>query len=226
MLLDELLKATKKIMPPLHITKENTAMLLIDMQKLALSDHIVHVAESRGIDKDTAKEALGDYDERFAAAVRQSEKILHVFRGKGMTPIHVKIEAYSGDARDTGYSHKIAGFIVPPGSEWGKWIEEVTPLSDEIVLTKTCSGAVVGTMLDKVLRSLGVKNVITTGFYTDQCVETTVRDLADLGYDVVLVQDATMTVTMKRYQNTMENVIGVYARGMSTDEILGQMRSI
>jgi len=223
---EELLKAIAKRYPPLEISKENTVLLLIDMQKLALSDHIVSCAEKAGIDKAVAKELVADYDKRFDASSKQAEKLLKAFRKHNMTPIHVKIESYSGDARDTGPSHRVAKYYVPPGCEWGDWVEEVKPLPGEIVLVKTCSGAVVGTMLDKVLRNLNARNVITVGYYTDQCVETTVRDLADLGYEVVLVRDATMTATMKRYQNTMENIIGVYARGMLTEEVLERLESL
>lgn len=226
MTFEELLKVIAKRYPPMEMTKENTVLLLIDMQKLALSDHIVWSAENAGIDKALAKELVADYDRRFDACNKKAEKLLNAFRRKNMTPIHVKIESYSGDARDTGPSHRIAKYFVPPGCEWGDWVEEVRPLPGEIMLVKTCSGAVVGTMLDKVLRNLNVRNVITVGYYTDQCVETTVRDLADLGYDVVLVQDATMTATMKRYQNTMENIIGVYARGMQTEEVLEKIESL
>ena len=226
MTFEEMMKAIAKKYPPLEFKRDNTVLLLIDMQKLALSDHIVWSAEKAGIDKAAAKKLLEDYDRRFEASTKQAEKLLKAFRKQNMTPIHVKIEAYAGDARDTGPSHKIANYLIPPGCEWGDWIEEVKPLPGEIVLVKTCSGAVVGTMLDKVLRNLNARNVITVGYYTDQCVETTVRDLADLGYEVILAQDATMTVTMKRYQNTMEDIIGVYARGLQTEELLDRVMSL
>jgi nicotinamidase-related amidase len=153
------------------------------------------------------------------ASIVQAGKVLDFSRKNDLTTIHVKMESYAGDARDTGRSHRMSNYLIPPGSEWAAWLEETAPLPGEIVLTKTCSGAVTGTMLDLVLRNTGIKNVIVTGYYTDQCVESTIRDLADLGYLVFLVRDATIGSSPKRYQNTLENITGVYCRLLYADQV-------
>ncbi len=91
---------------------------------------------------------------------------------------------------------------------------------------KKCSGAVVGTMIERVLRNMGIQQVMVVGFYTDQCVETTARDLADCGFDVSLVTDATMTQTMKRYQNTIENIVNVYCRGEKSVDLIERINKL
>lgn len=223
MQIEELLKSLSVPRQPMQLTRENTVLLLIDMQKLALSDFLVWEAEQKGIDPVLAKAACAEYDARFDACNRQSGILLQAFRARGMTPVHVRIESYAGDARDTGPSHLRVGYRFPPGCGWSDFIEEVRPLEGEIILSKTCSGAVIGSSLDKVLRNLKTRYVITVGYYTDQCVETTIRDLHDLGYDVTLVTDATSTATVERYRATMATCVGVYCRGMTTGQVLQEL---
>jgi nicotinamidase-related amidase len=226
MTIHELLKAVSTPRPPLKLARENTVLLLIDMQRLALSDYLVHEAEEKGLGRAEAKAACADYDARFERAVGQSKRLLEAFRERDMTPIHVRIESYAGDGRDVGPSHRRVGFIFPPGDPWAEFIEDVEPAPGEIVLSKTCSGAVIGSSLDNVLRHLNARYVVTVGFYTDQCVETTVRDLHDLGYDVTMVTDATDTATTERYDATMKTCVGVYCRGLTTDQVLSELRGI
>jgi len=222
----ELLKAVSTPRPPLRLARDNTVLLLIDMQRMALGEYLVHEAEEKGIDGATAKAACADYDARSRKAVLKAKRLLETFRERDMTPVHVRIESYAGDARDTGPSHRRVGFLFPPGNRWAEFIEEVAPVPGEIILSKTCSGAVVGCGLDKVLRNLGARYVIAVGFYTDQCVETTVRDLHDLGYDVTLAVDATESVTPERYEGTMRTCVGVYCRGLASEQVLAELQGI
>jgi nicotinamidase-related amidase len=218
MTFDALKSLIAKSFPPISFTRQNTVLLLIDMQKLLTVDRIVEATVEKGAAPEEAREALKDYGAALQASLEQARKVLLAFREKDMTPIHVKIESYAGDARDTSFSHRMSNYLLPPGSRWAAFFDEVKPLPGEIVLPKTCSGAVIGTNLDRVLRNLKAENVISVGYYTDQCVETTIRDLADLGYLNFLVTDATLGSTEKKYQNAIENIGGVYCRFFSADE--------
>jgi nicotinamidase-related amidase len=226
MTFDELKSLIAKSFPPISFTRQNTVLLLIDMQKLLTVDRIVEATTEKGASPEEAREILKDYGAALQASLEQARKVLQVFREKDMTPIHVKIESYAGDARDTGFSHRMSNYLLPPGSRWAAFFDEVKPLPGEIVLSKTCSGAVIGTNLDRVLRNLKAENVISVGYYTDQCVEATIRDLADLGYLNFLVTDATLGSSAKKYQNTIENIGGVYCRFFSADEAIGRIAAL
>ncbi|MCA3573583.1 MAG: cysteine hydrolase, partial [Aestuariivirga sp.] len=58
-------------------------------------------------------------------------------------------------------------------------VPELQPLGDEIVVTKTADSALTGTNLRLILHNLGIKTVICCGIFTDQCVSSAVRSLAD-----------------------------------------------
>jgi hypothetical protein len=58
-------------------------------------------------------------------------------------------------------------------------VPEIAPARDEIVVTKTTDSALTGTNLRLILHNLGISHVICCGMFTDQCVSSTVRSLAD-----------------------------------------------
>ena len=221
--LQELLEKIKKPFPKFEITPGKTVLLLIDMQKLAGTDWLIEEAVEQGIPADVAKKAVKDMDKRIEKVLENSEKILEACRKKGIDRIHVKIESKFEDGRDVGRLHKLHNFIVPPGSVWGEFFDEVKPSDGEIVLTKTCSGAFIGTDLDRILRNLGTENLIIIGFYTDQCVETAARDAADIGYNTILVEDACTTLTQELHDNAIKALKNVYVKVLTTDSLLAEI---
>ena len=63
----------------------------------------------------------------------------------------------------------------------------------EPLFVKTARSAFVGTDLQRQLVALGVRRLVVTGIQMEQCVETTTRMAADLGYEIDFVLDATQT---------------------------------
>lgn len=69
----------------------------------------------------------------------------------------------------------------------------VRPLPGEPLLTKHVNSAFIGTTLEADLRRLGVGRVVVTGLITNHCVSTTARMAGNLGFETVVVADATAT---------------------------------
>lgn len=73
---------------------------------------------------------------------------------------------------------------------WGhEFIEEIKPLPGDIVVKKHRASAFIGTDLDMILRSNGIKTVALVGVVTPGCVESTARDASFFDYFVVIVED-------------------------------------
>ena len=68
---------------------------------------------------------------------------------------------------------------------------EAAPLPGEIIFQKSVNSAFIGTDLESYLRSEQIENVVIIGLTTDQCVSTTTRMAGNLGFNVLLVSDAT-----------------------------------
>ena len=122
--------------------------------------------------------------------------------------LFVVIESLTRDGRDRGRDYKISGFNVPKDSWDAQVLEEIKPINDEIVISKTSSSPFISTNLDYVLRSMQISQLIITGGLTDQCVESAVRDACDLGYLVTLVSDACVTFSLTAHNQSLRAIKG------------------
>ena len=77
--------------------------------------------------------------------------------------------------------------------ETGKQIEGFEITDSDIVIEKDVNSGFIGTNLEIELRRRGVGRLVVVGFFTNFCVETTVRMAGNLGFDVYLVEDACAT---------------------------------
>ena len=75
----------------------------------------------------------------------------------------------------------------------GELIDGFEPHTDDIVVTKDVNSGFVGTSLEIQLRRAGINRLVVVGFFTNFCVETTVRMAGNLGFDTYLVEDACAT---------------------------------
>lgn len=80
-----------------------------------------------------------------------------------------------------------------PESPGNAFKHQALPRDGEPVFRKTVNSAFVGTTLEQHLRSEGIRTLVVVGLTTDHCVSSTVRTAADLGFEVVVVEDATAT---------------------------------
>ncbi|MEM7097489.1 MAG: isochorismatase family cysteine hydrolase [Pseudomonadota bacterium] len=207
--LDDVLSASYQFVEePDPISRSNAALLLVDVQGLATPEHLAKKAVDAGLDPTGVNHALEDYSQRFYAAVNNCERLLIAARAAQVACIHVKIEALSGNARDTGRAHRSLGWAYPPGGEETAFLEPVKPADGEIIICKTVSGAFTATNLDAVLRHMGIKWLIIGGFETDECIEATGRVALDLGYMTLFAEDACTAYKAQSHHVYMEKYAG------------------
>jgi nicotinamidase-related amidase len=70
-------------------------------------------------------------------------------------------------------------------------IASLRPRPGEIIIDKPGAGAFYATLLDQILRVRGLTQLFITGVTADVCVNTTIREANDRGYECVLIEDAT-----------------------------------
>jgi ureidoacrylate peracid hydrolase len=111
---------------------------------------------------------------------------------------------------------------VPKGSRLGKVVDEIAPVGDEIVIPKTSSGVFNSTNMEYVLRNLGVEYLMCAGVFTNQCVESAVRDAADRGFMVTTIEDCCATKTKAGHDASIAVLKG-YSRIRSTDQVVAEL---
>jgi ureidoacrylate peracid hydrolase len=96
----------------------------------------------------------------------------------------------------------------------GTWdsrvINELKPMRNDHVIIKRRDSAFQDTELRVWLQSAGINTLIFCGVDTSICVETSLRDAFNLGYDVILITDATASGISKHYETTLERVSDYY----------------
>ena len=86
------------------------------------------------------------------------------------------------------------------------------PLQDELVVDKLTSSAFHQTALDHALRNLRVEDVVMVGCMTDMCVLGSARAAAELGYNVLVVDDACVTLTDRAHDEALLAHARVFGR--------------
>jgi ureidoacrylate peracid hydrolase len=99
----------------------------------------------------------------------------------------------------------------------GNTIDELKPTDEDHLIIKRRDGAFQDTELRMWLQSLGVNTLIFCGVDTSICVETSLREAFNLGYDVMLISDATASGDQQHYKTTLERVGNYYGIALNFD---------
>ena len=166
---------------------------------------------------------LGFKRELLAQVVPAVERLLQAGRKSTIPVVHV----YTAWMPD--YSDRAIPMLIPQAREaklfvegtWGaEIIEELTPREGEHTVLKKSYGAFFQTPLDRILRNRTVTTLIICGILTNLCVETTIREAVSLGYDIILVSDATATVNKEWHQVTIQTTELFFGRVCQTEDIV------
>ncbi len=180
----------KVIAEPYEFTFDprTSALLIIDMQR-------------DFVDPGGFGEALGNDVSLLLKAVPPTRRVLLAARRNGMLVIHTR-EGHRPDLSDLQPSKKLRGRFAtgigdkgPMGrilvrGEYGHDIvDELKPIAGEPVIDKSGKGAFYATDLDAVLTHRGIGQLIVCGVTTEVCVNTTVREANDRGYECLVLAD-------------------------------------
>ena len=117
-----------------------------------------------------------------------------------------------------------AEFLRIPAVVRGTWdaeiVEELQPTIDDHIIIKRRDSAFQDTELDLWLRSSYINTIICTGVDTAICVENTLEDAFNIGYDVILVEDATASSWQNIGQASIRKVAGSYGWVVTTDRLI------
>ncbi|BBP00965.1 cysteine hydrolase family protein [Sulfuriferula nivalis] len=188
-----------------NFSPEHTAVIMIDMQR----DFILPGGFGA---------SLGNDVDRLAATVPVARQLLDWCRAHGMLVVHTK-EAHKGDLSDCPLSklnrgnptvrigdQSPMGRILIDGEEGSDFVAELTPLPNEVVIVKPGKGAFYATELGSLLQQANITHLLFGGVTTEVCVQTTMREANDRGYECLLVEDATESYFPEFKQSTIDMI--------------------
>jgi ureidoacrylate peracid hydrolase len=201
------------------VQPRQTAFLIIDVQNYTMEGG----GEYTGMEAAEIERKYGYFfREMRGRAIPNIQRLLTSCRGKGIEVLYTVIASLTEDGRDLSLDYKISGMFCPKSSRDAQVLDEVAPVGDEIVLTKTSSSVFISTNIHYILGNMEKKQLIIAGALTDQCVDSAVRDACDLGYLVTLVTDACATQSRVRHENSLANNAG-YCRQITTEALLAEI---
>ena len=197
----------------IRLDPASTALLVIDIQNTYL--------EPKDDDAENARWA--PFFKRMNEIVIPNTKaLIGDARARGVEVIFARIACLKPDGRDRSLSQKKPGFnylLLPKEREDSFVVPELAPRDDEITVLKTTDSALTGTNLRLILHNMGIRDVIVAGIFTDQCVSSTVRSLADESFGVVVVDDCCAAATDELHQAELKIINMIYCHVLLKDEV-------
>lgn len=167
-----------------------TALIVIDMQRDFIEDGGFGAS-------------LGNDVTLLQAIVPTVARLIDTARAAGITVIHTR-ECHRADLSDCPPAKLTRGKpsvrigdpgpmgrILVAGEPGAGIVDALLPLPGEVVIDKPGKGAFYATPLADVLREAGIETLLFAGVTTEVCVQTTMREANDRGYECLLVEDAT-----------------------------------
>jgi nicotinamidase-related amidase len=184
---------------------ESTALVVIDMQR-------------DFVDPGGFGEALGNDVSLLQRAVEPTRRVLNAARSAGLFVVHTR-EGHRPDLSDCPPSKRARGRLAtgigdrgPMGrilvrGEYGHDIvDPLKPGPGEPVVDKPGKGAFYATDLELMLRDRGTRSLIVTGVTAEVCVQTTVREANDRGFECLVLSDCIASYFPEFYEMTLRMV--------------------
>ncbi len=175
---------------PFSFDPTHTALVMIDMQR----DFI----EPGGFGA-----TLGNDVSLLAPVVPAAAELIAWCRAQGVLVIHTQ-ECHAPDLHDCPPAKRLRGKpslrigdpgsmgrILIKGEPGAGFVPALLPQEGDIVIAKPGKGAFYGTPLTEELQSRGITHLIFGGVTTEVCVQTTMREANDRGYECLIVEEAT-----------------------------------
>lgn len=167
-----------------------TALIVIDMQR--------DFVESGGFGA-----TLGNDVSLLQAIIPATARLIAGFRKAGLPVIHTR-ECHAADLSDCPPAKRERGNpalrigdpgpmgrILIAGEDGADIVPELYPVAGETVIDKPGKGAFYATPLGEILKEKGIRQLVFAGVTTEVCVQTTMREANDRGYECLIATDAT-----------------------------------
>ena len=188
-----------KVNEAITINPPNTALLLLHWQNdLAIP--------SGKLSRDMPQRLAVDH------TIEHVQSVIEASREQGMLVVYVNASHRPGYPEVTPRPSTLSGGIAQVGGlmrgEWGaEVIDQLKPMSEDIIIYNYSSSAFADTELDLILRNKGITDLVLTGLVTNWVVESTARDATNRGYNIYTLSDCCQGVNEEMHKWSLANIL-------------------
>lgn len=213
---------------PYELPPRPPALIIIDMQR--------DFVESGGFGS-----ALGNDVAPLMNIVPVIGNVLNVFRRFNLPVIHTR-EAHRPDLSDCPPSKRLRGKaslrigdsgpmgrLLIDGQPGNDIVAPLKPRVGEYDIAKPGKGAFHATPLHDILQKLGITHLLFTGVTTEVCVQTSMREANDRGYECLLIEDGTESYFPEFKRATLDMIVaqgGIVGWTATSSEVIGALERI
>lgn len=208
-------------LPNISLDQKTTALLIIDLQNEFCRDDIGEAKELKtigGWDR-----WIPHYKRLNEIVIPNTKRLLDYFRENKMYVTYGRIASLLSNGEDRSPVQKTEGWnglLLPVNDYRTQIVEPLMPINDEIVVNKITDSVCNSTNYVFLLKNMGIETIIVTGIVTDQCVASTVRDLADAGFKIIVVEDCCASADMDSHHAELKIMNVIYCNVLLCDETL------
>jgi len=215
----------------IKLDRQTTALLIIDMQ-----EYFLNPASPLGRFGESQTPGLRHYflEQATTVVLPNLCRLLEFFRTQHLRVIHATAASELPDGQDwipilhrtnAVARERIGEAVFPARTDpWARIVGPLTPAPEEVIINKTTYSAFTATSLEGLLRNLRIETLVLGGVVTNRCVETTARDAADRGYQVIVLADASATYSPEMQEATLLSLQGAYGYVRRTEDVMALLQ--
>lgn len=201
---------------PLVLDRDRTALVFIEFQDEWIGE------------KAYLRDLLVKDRQQFDNAVENASRIIKTARNENWSIAHAGLDLrHDPNYRLFNGGEGMMGLrrAIPDAGTWTgtgtAFIEPFVPQNDEFIVTGRSGASVLrNSTLDPFLRNTDVNTIVIMGFATHVCVESTLREAHDLGYNVYVVTDASGAFTNEQSRYFEEHIVHHFGEAITTNQML------
>ncbi|MFI8319769.1 hydrolase [Kosakonia cowanii] len=155
--------------------------------------------------------------------VARSARLAEKFRANGAPVVLVRVgwSADFAEALKQPVDAAMGGHGLP--ENWWDYPAALGKQASDIEVTKRQWGAFYGTDLEMHLRRRGIDTIVLCGISTNIGVESTARNAWEMGFSLVIAEDACSAADAEQHQGSMKNIFPRIGRVRSSEEIIAAL---
>lgn len=160
--------------------------------------------------------------------IPNTNKVTKFFRNNSIPIFFARIACLTKNGDDRSLCQKKPGFnniLLYKDDERSFLVNSLDVDENDIQVLKTTDGVLSGTNLRQILSNMGIKTVVVTGIATDQCVSSTVRELSDASFNVIVLEDCCASAAQELHDVELTIINNIYCNVMTSLELFTYLKT-